>query len=87
MINAINGVHYGLKSRIHLFAHFITLSCYLHNTDLPEDIEYVCQVYSLERVSIIFRFGQRSQIFYTAPIYGAVCFQLMHLPCDDGENH
>ena len=68
MINAINGVHYGLKSRIRLFAHCITLSCYHHNTDLPEGIEYACQIYSLERVSIIFRFGQRSQIFYTAPI-------------------
>ena len=61
---------------------YITASHYHHCANLSEDIELACQIYFVECVSKIKHIF--SVIHYT--IYGAVCFQFTHFPCDDWEN-
>ena len=63
---------------------YITSSHYHHCANLFEDIEHlnVCQIYFIECVSEIKHIISVTR--YT--IYGAVCFQFTHPPCDDWEN-
>ena len=61
---------------------YITPSHYHHCANLSEDIELIkclSDIYFVECVSKIKHIF--SVIHYT--IYGTVCFQLTHFPCDD----
>ena len=63
---------------------YITPSHYHHCANLSEEIELIkcCQIYFVECVNKIKHIF--SVIHYT--IYGSVCFQFTHFPCDDWEN-
>ena len=78
-MSANNRIRFGLK--IAFVCLYITPSQYHHCANLSGDIELIkCQIYfvgcKIEHILAV--------THYT--IYGDVCFQLTHSPCDDWEN-
>ena len=83
MMNANSRIRFGLQ--IVFVCLYITPSHYHHFANLSEDIELMkclSDIFFVECVSKIEHII--SVIHYT--IYGAVCFQFTHFPCDDWEN-
>ena len=82
MMSSNSQMHFGLQI---VFVYlYITSSHYHHCANFSEDIEFIKCLSDIfvECVSEIKHI--LSVVHYT--MYGAVCFQFTHLPCDDWEN-
>ena len=83
MMSANSRIRFGLKNHIHFVCTLHQLIIFIVQTYLKTlNSSNACQIYFVECVSKSNHI--LSVIHYT--IYGAVCFQLTHLPCDDWEN-